>query len=415
LAHVSPFNGIRYSPQLVPDLSIVVAPPYDVLSREEVSSLHARSSYNVTHLTRPTSYAAAAERWRSWRAAGILVQDAPAMYLYRQTFTDPETRQSMPARTGLICALGLESYETGGVLPHENTIAAHRADRLDLMRATHANFESIYGLYSDDSGEARGLLKQAQADAPTVYEVRNVLGCDHTLQRIDDAGAVAALQSAISPKTILIADGHHRYETALAYQREWPAQSGSGAILITLTAFEDEGLLVLPTHRLVRGVTPNLIAALPDRLKSAGFAVSDLAVGTDPLPAGTLGFDMLLADGRRFRALLTGAESAAERIAGGQSKAWKTLDVTVLHRLVLEDLLSIPMATLSGTDQVRYTRDAAEARSKVESGEFQAAFMLSRPVIESIRAVSAAGDRMPQKSTFFYPKLLSGLVMRSLV
>jgi uncharacterized protein (DUF1015 family) len=337
------------------------------------------------------------------------------MYLYRQTYIDPETRQAMPARTGLICALELEAYDTKGVLPHENTIAAHRADRLDLMRATHANFESIYGLFSDESGEARKLLSDAQSSAPMLFDVRNALGCDHTLQRIDDTGILASLQSALREKSILIADGHHRYETALAYQREWPTQSGSGAILITLTAFEDEGLLVLPTHRLVRGAAPAAITALPERLASAGFTVTDLAPNADPLPPGSMGFDMLLADTRRFRALLSGADSAAERIGGDQSRAWKTLDVTILHKLVLEDLLAIPMATLSGTDQVRYTRDSAEARSKVESGEFQAAFMLSRPVIETIRAVSAAGDRMPQKSTFFYPKLLSGLVMRSLV
>jgi uncharacterized protein (DUF1015 family) len=181
-----------------------------------------------------------------------------------------------------------------------------------------------------------------------------------------------------------------------------------------LTAFEDEGLIVLPTHRVVRGVLPAQLAALPERIKSAGFALTDLAEGSEPLSPGTLGFDMLLGDGHRYRALLTGEHNATERIHGEQSHAWKTLDVTVLHKLVLENLLSIPMDTLSSTDQVGYTRDASEARAKVESGEFQAAFLLSRPRIESIRAVSAAGDRMPQKSTYFYPKLLSGLVMRCL-
>jgi uncharacterized protein (DUF1015 family) len=396
-------------------MSLVVAPPYDVLTREEVTSLHARSAYNVARLTRPATYSAAAECWRTWRSAGLLIQDRPAMYLYRQTFVDPETGLAMPARTGLVCALSLESYDTHGVLPHENTIAAHRADRLELMRASHANFESIYGLYADDSGKAREILSQVASVAPILCRVNGLLGCDHCMQRIDDPDAIAGLQAAIAGRPMLIADGHHRYETALAYQREWPNESGSGAILTTLTAFEDEGLLVLPTHRLVRGVTAVRLASLIDRLKETGFDVAELAPGSERLAPGTMGFDMIVSGSAGYRVLLNDPDSVTRRISGDQSPEWKRLDVIVLHKLVIEDLLDIPLASLSGTEQVRYTRDQAEARDRVESGEFQISFLLSRPSIESIRAVSAAGDRMPQKSTYFYPKLLSGLVMRSLI
>jgi uncharacterized protein (DUF1015 family) len=415
MAQISPFSGIRYNPQTVPDLSAVVAPPYDVLSKDEVAALHARDPYNITHLTRPSTYAHAAKLWDEWRGQGILAQDRSSMYLYRQEFIDPETGRKMPARTGLICALQLEDYESGGVLPHENTIAAHRADRLELMRTTHANTESIYGLYSDDSGVAVRTLKEMETEAPVVTTVADYMGSSHTLQQISDPGVTTTLQKAIGGHSILIADGHHRYETALAYRRERPDEPGSGAILITLTAFQDEGLLVLPTHRLVRGVDEATIASLPKALAHAGFEVTTIAPHADPLPPGTLGFDMLLAGGHFYRALLPSDVKPSERISGEQSAAWKTLDVTVLHKLVLEDLVGIPMASLAGTDQVRYTRDAAEARAKVASGEFQAAFLLSRPTLQAIRAVSATGDRMPQKSTFFYPKLLSGLVMRSLV
>ncbi len=415
MAQITPFTGIRFNPTVVPDLSSVVAPPYDVLSKDEVVQFHAKSPYNITHLTRPESYASAGKLWTNWRDNAIFTQDHPSVYLYRQTYTDPETGIRMPARAGLVCALRLEGYETGGVLPHENTIAAHRADRLDLMRTTHANLESIYGLYSDDSGFATKLIKEMANEAPIVGQVGDIYGSDHTLQCIDDPGVIASFQHVLNDKQVLIADGHHRYETALAYLREYPDEPGSGAILITLTAFQDEGLLVLPTHRLVRGLNPDLLNTLVERLQTTGFVVSNLPSEAKPLPPGTLGFDMLMYGVRGYRMLLPEGTDPATLIKGPESVAWKSLDVTVLHKLVLEDLLDIPMSSLAATDKVRYTRDANEAHQKVISGEFQVAFMLARPTVESVRAVSASGDRMPQKSTFFYPKLLSGLVMRSLV
>ena len=302
------------------------------------------------------------------------------------------------------------------MLPHENTIAAHRADRLELMRATHANLESIYGLYADPSGEARRALKQA-AELPVAGEVKSSQGSRHVLRRIDDSGLIVALQAALSGKTVLIADGHHRYETALAYRAERPSEPGAGAILITLTAFEDEGLVVLPTHRLVRGIDAALLDALPEKLGEIGFEVKEVPASDGRLAPGTLGFDLARAGQPTLRAILRGGRmSALEAMSGGsESDAWKTLDVALLHKLALERLLGIPMASLAATDQVRYTRDEAEAREKVELGEFQAAFLLGRPTVEGVQAVSEAGDRMPQKSTFFYPKLLSGLVMRSLL
>ena len=187
--------------------------------------------------------------------------------------------------------------------------------------------------------------------------------------------------------------------------------------MITLTAFEDEGLVVLPTHRLVRGIAPALLDNLPERLRGIGFDVEELSASAGRLTPGTLGFDLARPGKPTLRAVLRGGGKAAlEAMSGGpESDAWKMLDVVLLHKVVLEQLLGIPMTSLAATDQVRYTRDDAEARGKVESGEFQAAFLLGRPTVEGVQAVSEAGDRMPQKSTFFYPKLLSGLVMRSLL
>ncbi len=416
MAQIHPFGGFRYDLSQGADLAALVAPPYDVLSKSEIAALHAASPHNITHLTRPVSYEDAGCLWSAWRNSGVVRGDTPSLYHYTQSFIDPETGLAVAPRTGLVCALTLEEYGDGGVLPHENTIAAHRADRLELMRATHANLESIYGLYADPDGEARRALGQA-SELPVVGEVQSSLGGSHSLRRIDDPGLIAALQSALSGKTILIADGHHRYETALAYRREHPDEPGAGAILITLTAFEDEGLVVLPTHRLVRGVGSELLADLPKQLRAIGFDIDELSASSPRLAPGTLGFDLVRAGEPTLRSVLRGgADAAIAAMSGGsESDAWKTLDVTVLHKLVLERLLGIPMASLAATDQVRYTRDDAEAREKVATGEFQAAFLLGRPTVEGVQAVSEAGDRMPQKSTFFYPKLLSGLVMRSLL
>ena len=161
MAQIHPFGGFRYDISRDGELASLIAPPYDVLSKSEVAALHEVSPHNISHLTRPESYGDAGRLWGEWRESGVVSQDAPSFYHYTQSFDDPETGQAIPARTGLICALELEEYGTGGVLPHENTIAAHRADRLELMRATHANLESIYGLYADPTGEARSALMQA--------------------------------------------------------------------------------------------------------------------------------------------------------------------------------------------------------------------------------------------------------------
>jgi uncharacterized protein (DUF1015 family) len=413
LPQILPFAGIRYDAES-PALDKLVAPPYDVLSKEQVIEMHASDAHNIAHLTRPLSYGTAAELWTEWRSDGTLVQDAPALYLYQQTFVDPETGALRSPRTGLIVALELEEYGTGAVLPHENTIAAHRADRLELMRTTHANLESIYGLYADSTGAAVPLLNKLAAELPVIARLEGAYGSSHSLRAITDPSAIAALQKAVVASSILIADGHHRYETALAYRRERPDEPGSGAILLTLTAFEDKGLLVLPTHRLIRNVAAGVLESLPAKLKEIGFDVSAIDGDAPELAPGTQGFDLLLGDGSLHRAVLAHGVDPAAKIDGPQSAAWKSLDVSILHKLVLEDLVDIPMSSLAGTDKVRYTRDAIEAQEKVASGEFQAAFLLSRPTLDGIRAVSQTGDRMPQKSTFFYPKLLSGLVMRDL-
>jgi uncharacterized protein (DUF1015 family) len=417
MAEIVPFLGVRYNPEVISDLNQVVAPPYDVIDEDEVRAYQAKSLFNITHLTRPLGddpYVNAANFWNEWLDKSIVRADAePSFYIYQQTFADPDTGAVVPERQALICALKLEEYSSGKVLPHENTLTAARADRLNLMRTTHANLECIYGLYSDPDREVESFVQQC-ADRETVIEkVEQIIGSSHRVERIGDPTATAAIAEMLRDKPIFIADGHHRYETALAYKKEFPEMAGGGYILIALTAFEDEGILVLPTHRLLKGLPEEKIANLPAALAGSGFQIAQSADASSSIRrAGA--FTLLLPAGQSYEVRLPEGADVTSLVEGSQSRAWKSLDVTLLHALILEKLLGISMADLATTDKVAYTRDAAEARKKVDQGEAQAAFLLARPSVHEIEAVSVAHDKMPQKSTFFYPKLLSGLVMRDL-
>lgn len=419
MAEIAPFAGIRYNTQAVPDLNLVVAPPYDVIDEDQVRALQAKSPYNIAHVTRPLGedpYARAAEVWNGWLAEGVVRADAePSLYIYQQKFADPDTNAAMPERQALICALKLEDYASGKVLPHENTLSAARADRLNLMRTTHANLECIYGLYSDPDREVESFI-QEYADREVVIErVENIIGSSHRVERISDPSATSALAEMLADKPVFIADGHHRYETALAYRKEHSDVAGADYILIALTAFEDEGILVLPTHRLLKGFSEGQIEALPSSLVQAGFRVTPVAGPALPPTAGqSIHFTLVLSHGRSYDVRLPEGSDIERLVPGGQSRAWKSLDVTVLHVLILEKLLGIGLKDLATTDKLTYTRDAAEAGEKVNSGEAQAAFLMARPSVNEIRDVSLAHEVMPQKSTFFFPKLLSGLVMRDL-
>jgi len=430
MVDILPFRGVRYDPAAAGgDLSALVAPPYDVISPAAQAALYEKHPANVVRLIlgrEDDKYAQAARLFREWIASGVLkADDEPALYVYHQTFDDPATGEPVPERMGLICLLKLEDYSTGRVLPHEKTLTGPKTDRLELLRATEAQFESIYGLYSDPDQSVQSFLREYD-DRETVIEcVDNLIGSSHRIERLTDASAHAVLRDLLADTPVFIADGHHRYETALNYRREVrraqpdvseDAPIAADYILITLTAFEDEGLLVLPTHRLVRNVPPEKIAALPDAL-AAHFTLSnsspdaveaEIAAQSE---AGKVAFGIVLPPGQVQLAVLN---ASAVEAADPGSPAVKRLPVTLLGSLILDQCLGIDADAVAAGDHVSYTRDFAEALAAVERGEAQAAFLLGRPTVQEIKDVSLAGDVMPQKSTFFFPKLLSGLVLRDL-
>lgn len=433
MADILPFRGVRYDAAKVgAPLADLVAPPYDVISPDEQNALYSRNPANVVRLIlgrEQDKYENANRLFHEWLAEGTLAADpAASVYVYRQTFRDPLTGELAPERIGLVCLLRLEEYSSGGVLPHEKTLTGAKADRLDLLRATRAQFESIYGLYSDPDCAVQSFLREYDDRETVIEQVDDVIGSSHAVERIDDINAVMVLIDLLRDKPIFIADGHHRYETALNYRREiraahpeWQGQAiAEDYILITLTAFEDEGLLVLPTHRLVRGVSADRIAALAKSLETQ-FTLTTTAEGAIEAAIdaaskrGEIAFGVLLPGSQPLLATLNvPADRAASLVNSDQSDAVKRLPVTLLQSFVMEQRLGIDAAALAAGQQVAYTRSASDAADRVKSGEAQAALLLPRPSVQDVRNVSLQGDTMPQKSTFFLPKLLSGLLLRDL-
>jgi uncharacterized protein (DUF1015 family) len=432
MADIVPFRALRYDPRRVPDLAAVVTPPYDVISPEARARYAARSAASAVHLILPledpaepglSRYAVAARRLAAWRAEGLLRQDpAPAFYVYAQEF---EARGVRCSRRGVLALLRLEPYEAGVVFPHERTFAHHKADRLELMRACRANLEAILGFYPGPAAPVGAALDRIMA-APAAAGLCDDDGVEHRLWPATDPADTAALTTALAGQPVFIADGHHRYETALRLQEEWWA-AGRGAaadhVLIHLVHAEDPGLVVLPTHRLLRA-RPRLEGPALRRALARHFRLE--VVPAAPEAAATVAIALLarLAErgergcvlyeggGALLLATLADATVPAALRAAGQHAAVAELDVALLHAVILEEILGVPAGEDEGA--VGYTRDEAAAVTAVRTGEAGLALFLNPPRVAQVQAVAAAGGRMPQKSTFFYPKVPSGLVIRPL-
>jgi uncharacterized protein (DUF1015 family) len=394
MAVVSPFRALRYDPARVGDLAAVVAPPYDVISPAQQDALYDRSPYNVVRLILPREAAraeAAAATLRAWMVSGVLTRDPrPALYFYSQEFSLKDG--SRHRRDGVLCRLGLEEFGTGVVRPHERTFPGPKADQLALLRATGAYLSPIFGLYARPRERFHDVA--GIAGAPMLEIVQDD-GEVHRVWRVDDAPAVERVAAALAPETIFIADGHHRYETALAYRGERGAD-GPRSVLAFLSNMEEEGLLVLPTHRLLRVPLRLASADFEERLREC-FAVEPLTLGT-PRPAGAI--DVVLPD----RHLRLRAREAARACVTHLPASVRGLDVALLHGAILEPMLG------AGSRDLEFTHDDDEAALAVASGRSTAAFLLNPPTVAAVRAVCLAGELMPEKSTYFYPKLASGLV-----
>jgi uncharacterized protein (DUF1015 family) len=445
MAVIAPFRGLRYNPELVKDLSLVVAPPYDVISPESQRAFHARHDQNVIRLIlgevcegddrEQNRYRRSGDDFRRWQAEKILVRDpAPAIYLYQQIFQAPGGTEL--TRRGLTALVRLEDFGGRSVFPHERTMAAPKEDRLRLMQSCHANLSPIFGIYPGRLLEVDRLFMTEEKNDPTI-DLRDWDGIRHHIWTFKDRAEIDAVRDAFESTPIFIADGHHRYETALAFRDLMRAKDRGdhsaknrrayNYIMMTLVSADDPGLVILPIHRLLRQLPGGGLNAYLSHV-SEQFSVERVPFPVN-LKAGAeaiLGRLQATGSGIHRFGLYVGGESAYlltladERIveaevAEGKPGAYKRLDVTILHALLIEGPLRRQGQTALPDDAFIYTHDAVEAIRMVQRGGWGAAFFLNPTKIEEVQAVAGAGLRMPPKSTFFYPKLLTGLVIHPIL
>ena len=417
MADVQPLRALHYDPSVVGALADVVAPPYDVIDAGQRAALIARSPFNVVAVDLPQGdpdpYAAARELFESWQLQGALVRDGePALWAHTQDYSGPDGQAL--TRRGFFCRVRIEEYGPGRVRPHERTHPGPKEDRLRLTRATRANISPIFSLYSDPSHAAWDALAPATQEVPW-GEVADSDGTVHRLWRVSEPAAIAAVQAATRDAELLIADGHHRYETMQAYAQEIGGEGDHRYILMCLVALEDPGLTVFPTHRLVRGMDDARRSALAQALQR-DFARTEVPIAQLAPPAGGGPLQLGYIDDRDERTyrLTLKDQAIADAVLGGHGEAYRRLDTGVLEALLLKGALGLSDEDISHFNGLFYARDTAEAVAMVRSGEYQAAFLMRPTPVAQVRDVAAAGENMPPKSTYFFPKLLTGLLFNPL-
>ena len=435
MADIQPLRGLRFNSEVQANFAQVITPPYDVISEEAQAKYYARNPYNIIRLelgmhepgdtSLNNRYTRAAATFAEWRANSILQQETtPCYYLYQQIFT---YNAQTYTRTSLLARVRLEPWSARIVLPHEHTMAKPKDDRLKLLRACATNLSPIMSLYNDPQGRIRRLLSSyaEKAEVQITDEVNEV----HRLHPITDENQIALIQNFFAERQLYIADGHHRYETALNYREEVRAmhrkldpKDAANFVLMALTDVDDPGLLVLPTHRLLFGLNQDALKRLTSQHLARYFTVYDpeeVEASHDVLleqlaKMGASQSSFVLSTAQKTWLLSLNEAGKARMGESSHSSAWNKLDVAIAHTLILEDLLGLKAEDITAGTHIRYTRDAHQALGAVQMGEAQASLILNATRVRQICDVAIADDRMPQKSTYFYPKLVTGLVINPL-
>lgn len=435
MAEIFPFRALRFNSQLVPP-SLCVTQPYDKISPAMQAGYYAASPYNLVRIilgrreeqdnTEHNVYTRAAADFRDWRAGEALRQDAePYIYAYSERFKAPGTGTELERR-GFIALGRIEDYSAKVVFRHEQTLAKPKADRLDLLRATRAHFGQIFMLY--EGGSIDSLISAGTQQKPDI-EVTDEYGVIHQVWAISEAGMIESLRKAMAEKRLIIADGHHRYETALAYRDERRAAAGEKTssqanapyefLMMTFVSMSSPGLLILPTHRVVHGLAGFSADAFTSRTSNF-FEVEEVDSEVDAERAITILRDKgkngtaLLAVMAGRTVLLHHPLPAGAQFSSGLSERQQGLDVVQLHKCLLEGVLGLSEESIRNQQNLSYVREAAQAIEMVRAGEANVAFLMNPCRVEQVRDVAFAGEVMPQKSTDFYPKLLSGLTIYAL-
>jgi uncharacterized protein (DUF1015 family) len=433
MAHISAFRAFRYDPARV-SLSQVATQPYDKITPEMREGYLASSPNNLVRIILGKSdpadhdqenvYTRAAGFFGDWRKQGVLLQDdQPSIYTYLERFTPPGSKTEMQ-RSGFIALGRLEDYSAGVVHRHEQTLSKPKADRLNLLRNTKAHFGQIFMLYSDPAGEIEGALA---TDTKPHMEMRDEYGVLHQVWKVSDPQLIELVRGKMQDKKLIIADGHHRYETALAYRNERRAANGSTTatdapydfVMMTLVNMDSPGLVILPTHRVVHGLPSFSAEALREGAR-AHFSVEEVDPTLDAnranailREAGHTGTALLgITANRAF--LFDRAKGDSTGIFRGLSLRQQSLDVVQLHKCLLEGALGLSEESIRNQENLSYIRDAGEAIAKVRSGAANVAFLMNPARMQQIRDIAFGMEVLPQKSTDFYPKLLSGLTIYAL-
>ena len=441
MPEIAPLKGLLYNQNLIDSMDKVITPPFDVISLEEQEMYHERHPYNMIRLIlgrrQPSDdehknwYSRAAESFRAWQQQGVLIRDPkPALYDYEIDYQESPYQVRM--RQGVICLVRLKDFSHGSVLPHERTYEGTKSERLQLMRACNANLSQVFALYPDPAQEVSQYLRQGRKDRP-VFDFTDSKGIHHRMWRVSQTEVIHRVVESMRDKVTFIADGHHRYETALNYQRimqqKYPARGERASfnyVLMYLANMHQEGLSILPTHRLfvhlpqfemetflARATAYFEVVSFPftppSRRKVQGEFLKSLHTVGEPQVIG-----LYVSKSEEFVLLKLREDVNHETWRAQLPVPLQKLDVVVLTELVLKRLLNVDETLLNDETRIKYRHDAMDAIEEVSSNRFQVAFLLNHTKIEQLEKVATSGLFMPHKSTYFYPKVIDGSVLNLL-
>ncbi len=435
MAIIKPFRGLRYNQDIIRDVSLVVTPPYDVISPQDQERYYQIHPNNIIRLDfgkgfpedneEVNKYTRAAELFQSWRKNGILKQeDFPAIYIYDQEFSCSAGKL---IRRGFISLVKLEPFDKGYIYPHEQTLSGPKVDRLKLTQSCRANLSSIFALFPDENSVIDNYLSTITAAKPEVDFVDNN-GVRNKIWVIKEKQVIDKLVSLMKEKPLFIADGHHRYETSLAYQEQMRKENGRltgdlplDYVMMTCVSMSNPGLKILPAHRLIR----NIKGYQPDQILRSlreSFEVELLGKGCQMNDfmsklyhdARDNTFIMFIGQEDSFYKLWLRGEASLDAVFANDHPEWMHLDTGILHGMIINKILGINSFDVTVKDYVKYVKDESEAVSLVRSNQYQLAFFLKPTRIEQVKEIAMARKVMPPKSTYFYPKLITGIVINSL-
>jgi len=426
MVDITPFKGLLFNQGKIVSLDQVTAPPYDVISSEQQDALYEKSPYNIVRLILERQYPEDDEEtnrytrssvvFKKWIEDEILVEDEkPSFYVYSQEYT---FEGESVCRVGFFARVRTEDFDSGNICPHEFTLAKAKQDRMNLLKACRANFSPIFGLFSNPSGEIDAILGQTMKGDPFAVIEEN--GVINKAWRLNDAEKLEFITEYFSDKKILIADGHHRYETALNYYKENRNEVDDSAhVMMFLTNLEAQSLAVYPIHRLIKCPIPFDEIEFMNQVEKY-FSVESINEGVeknkirkalDSADTDDIVFYVYFGQGRGCCIEIKEKTNMLPMLAADESEELTVLDVAQLHTVILKNILKIDTKEPNSQKYVTYKVDMIEALSRVDSGEFDLAFFINATRVSDVRNLAEKGVRLPQKATFFYPKLLSGLVI----